>query len=58
MEKVDDAQESLISKIETAIRFVDVNEALKALAEVERKIRADNSSSGPLPDFKPMNAVA
>lgn len=50
--------EETIQKIETAIEGVEIETALKALAEVERKIRAANSSSGPLPGFEPMNPTA
>lgn len=50
--------EETIQKIEAAIQGVEIEVALKALAEVDRKVRASNSSSGTLEGFQPMNAVA
>ena len=50
--------EETIQKITTAIEGVDIETALKALAQVDRTIRAANTSEGPLPDFKPMNSPA
>lgn len=45
-------------KIYAAIQGVDIEVTLKALTEVDREIRAANSSLGPLPDFEPMNPAA
>lgn len=50
--------EETIQKIEAAIQDVEIEVVLKALAEVDRKIRAANASSGPLEGFQPMNASA
>lgn len=49
--------DATIAKIYAAIQDIDTEVALKALAQVDREIRAANSSIGPLPDFKPMNAA-